>query len=113
MLAFRKDKPDILLPALDFDIGFIGHGNVVDSSFIGKIELVGIVSHRLCVIQHRLIGDLMSKDLTHHLGCFSGAHGKCDIKGEDKPHHLIRVMDSKEVDFCFPGFIRRTMLNLL
>lgn len=34
-----------------------------------------------------------------------------EIKCKDKPQHLVRFVDSEEVDFCFIGFIRSTVLN--
>lgn len=102
--ALGRDKEeDVIMLALDFDIGFITGAYGVDRSFMLQIEGMAVESGSRSVIEDGLIRDLDVKDRAENEGGFSGSDSKRDVKGEDKAEDIGSIVNFREIDFGIIG----------
>jgi len=74
---FRGDKQeDVIMLALDFNVGFIPGAYGVDRAFMLQIEGMAVESGSGCVIEDSLIRDIDVKDRAEDEGGFSGRDSK-------------------------------------
>ena len=81
----RNKEEDIILFALDFDIGFISGIQVVDRPLILEIEKMTVIGSGFGIVEHRLIGDRDAEDITQDVGGFSCRNGTGDMEGQYQP----------------------------
>lgn len=96
----RRDKEeDVIMFALDFNVGFITRAYWVDRAFMFQIEGMAVESGSGSVIEDGLIRDLDVKDRAENEGGFSGSDCKRDVKGEYKAKDVGSIVDFSKIDF--------------
>jgi len=62
-----------------------------------EIEVVAVEGGRGGIIQHRLIRNPDTEDISQDGSGFSGRDGVGHIEGQDKAENILGVMDSRQV----------------
>lgn len=73
---------------------------------------MGIKSSRLRIIENCLIGNLDIKYHSKNKRCLPCAKSKRDVKGKNKPQDIVGFMNSEDINLCFLGMLRGSMLVL-
>lgn len=109
--AFGGDKEeDVIMLALDFNVGFIARAYWVDMAFMLQIEGMAVESSSGSVIEDGLIRDVDVEDRSENVCSFPGSDGKRNIEGEDKTKDVGRIVDFSKIDF---GLIRLGMVKFV
>lgn len=106
----RDKEEDVIMLALDFNVGFIAGAYGVDRAFMLQIEGMAVESGSGGVIEDGLIRDFDVKDRAENEGGFSGRDSKRDVKGEYKAKDVGRIVDFSKIDF---GIIRLAMVKFI
>ena len=105
----RNKKEDEAMFAHDFDIGFVAGAEVIDRTFILKIEEMAMVSSGFGVVENGLIRNTDLKDMVQDIGRFSGGDGTGDMEGQDQAQDIRAVEDAVKIDL---GEIRGGMVEI-
>ena len=103
--AFAGDEEKhVLIFAQHLDVGFIASRDIIDLSFMSEVKAVTVPGSTGSVIEHSLMRDLDTEDISEDSRSFSGRDGKRDIEGEDQSEDILAVMNFRQFD---RGLVRR------
>ena len=71
---------------------------------MSEVKAVTVPSSTGSVIEHSLMRDLDTEDISEDSRSFSGRDGKRDIEGEDQSEDILAVMNFRQFD---RGLVRR------
>lgn len=103
--AFAGDEEKyVLIFAQHLDVSLIASRDIIDWPFMPEVEAVTVPSCTGSVIEHRLMRDLHTEDISEDSRSLSGRDGKRDIEGKDQAEDILTIMDFGQFD---RRFVRR------
>lgn len=103
--AFAGDEEKyVLIFAQHLDVGLIASRDIIYLTFMTEVEAVTVPGSTGSVIEHRLMRDLHTEDISEDSRSLSGRDGKRDIEGQDQAEDILAVMDFGQFD---RRFVRR------
>lgn len=97
VLAGDKEE-HVMVFAQHLDVGLITGTDGVYRSFMFQVEAVAVPGRPGSVIEHRLMRDLHTEDISEDSRSLSGWDGKRDIEGQDQAENILTVMDFGKLD---------------
>ena len=99
-----NEEEDVMVFAQHLDIGLITGADGVNRSFMPEVETVTVPGGPGSIIEHRLMRNLHTEDISENSRSLSGRDGKRDIEGQDQAEDILTVMDFGQFD---RRFVRR------
>jgi len=109
--AFRGDEEEnVVMLAEDLDVGFIASRNGINEALMLEIEAVAVKGGRCGIVQHRLVRNPDTEDISQNGSGFAGRDGEGYIECEDKSEDVLGVMDPRQIN---GWFIRGCVVKLI
>lgn len=97
--GFASDEEEhVIVLAQHLDVGLITGADVIDRPFMPEVETVTVPGGTGCVIEHCLMRNLHTEDISENSSSLSGRNGKRDIESQDKAEDILTVMDFGKFD---------------